>query len=942
MCCIVGNHKYLAALFLCFLLGPLHVHGAILSNEERGVPAIHPGIQAIRVLLASEMHVSALYALPCCAAVPGGVVDVRRLVAPQKIRRKVPLPQQTQAWADAVETAGLIYDVPIKDSMNVAGLAAMWRTKYAGIIAAEPLTVDTVQRVDVPDPLEIQQALLDPVRIREALALEPGDSTVVIAFSDDAVEREHEDLIQGLYRRPGEIAENGVDDDQNGYIDDAQGVNFVWRLDGSRPGETAFEGLDHGTQVAGVAAARTRNGIGIHGLAGACSFFPMKTADFREPGIIAGYESILYAANERFPVLNCSWGARKPFSPIDQAIVTYAAANNVAIVASAGNHGSPIRNYPASYVGVLGVGECDVQGRRLPWSAVGANADVFAPGYHAVAPRGRNQYDTMPIAGTSFAAPILSGLVALIRSKHPWLSPLQAQALARVTATAPIATDAYAPMVTKMVNFEAALAADPLQHVAFQIRDVHLFVPGTIQTVQRFVPRMEVEVHCVLTNVLGPLPEGAVFTMKIVDPSGWNIEILDSVSVQARAPSNTGMESVIGRLRIHGVAPLPAELAVSVVVGDSVLDRRFVGIAQPGVMTTLENDRLSFSVGDEGMLGYSSSMSTRHGRGWNLKPITSMLAPSGFFASAGNRSVTAFNNITEQSDFHPSKRFVGSDSTVGIMADIGAPRNRQIGLRVRQEWHLPSKGACAAVTVSLTNTSDSTLRDVAAGYMMDWDLGYAGRFNRTTIDTVLTNFVDGQAKACQVQFSEADSLMVAVCATSHEADAEPQSAGMDFMTSIGDYDGFSERDRLALLSSGSDIQTGSLTDVVMAVGMRFPGELAPGQTKSFLVVIATDTTWEGIATSFRRASTFTSVRQAAFVAPTVDMELSHGVLSIHAAEVPVKVLMVDLMGRKVDIQPTSSSSPYTYSCSAPAGIYAVSVVLASGIPAKPALLVNIP
>jgi subtilisin family serine protease len=940
-----GSHiarSHLLQVLLCLVVYPLCVVRAAPTVAVDAAPLVVPGKPVVRVLLASEQYAVTLYTLPCCAAVPGGLLDVRRLVAPQRIQRATPFPRQTPEWTAAVERVGLIYDVPILDSMNPAAIASMWKVKYAGIVAAEPLTVDTIHQVEVPDPLEYQQALLEPVRIREALALEPGDPAVVIALSDDAGEREHEDLVQGLYRRPGEIAENGIDDDQNGYIDDAQGVNFVWRLDGSRPGETSFDGVDHGTQVAGVAAARTRNGIGIHGLAGACSFFPMKTADYREPGIIAGYESILYAANERFPVLNCSWGARKPFSPIDQAIITYAVANNVAIVASAGNHGSSVRNYPASYVGVLGVGECDVYGKRLPWSAVGANADVFAPGYHAVAPRGRNQYDTMPIAGTSFAAPILSGLMALIRSKHPTLSPEQAQALARITASAPVQTDSYASMVTNMVNFEAALAADPMHHVAFQIRDVHLVEPGTLQPVQRFVPGMEADVHCVLTNVLGPLPDGAVFTMHIVDAAGWNIEILDSVSMPASAPSRSGMESVIGRLRIHGVAPMLAEVAVSVEVGDSVLDRRFVGIAQPGVMTTLENDRLSFSVGDEGMLGYNSSMSTRHGRGWNLKPITSMLAPSGFFASAGNRSVTAFNNVTQQSDFYPSKRFVGPDSMIGIMADIGAPRSRQIGLRVHQEWNLPSQGAYSTVTVKLTNTSDSTLNDVAAGYLLDWDLGYAGRFNRTAVDSVLPSVLDGSVKGCQVQYSDVDSLMVAVGAVTDDPDAVPQLAGMEFTTSIGDYDGFSDRDRLKLLSSGASIQTAAVSDVIMVVGMRFPGTLRPGQTKSFQIVFATDTTWEGVTEGFRQAGRSTTVAEATVEAPAIAMELAQGVLTIHASESPMKVLLVDLMGRTIETHPMASSSPYTYSCSAPAGIYVASVVLASGLQARPMLLVNVP
>jgi parallel beta-helix repeat protein len=152
------------------------------------------------------------------------------------------------------------------------------------------------------------------VKAQAAWDITTGSPGIVIAIPDDAIETAHEDLSANIWVNPGEIAGNGVDDDANGYVDDVNGWDFD--SDDNDPSPAAA-GEDHGTAVAGVAAARGNNGIGVSGIARQCKILPIRTGS---GGLLltTWAELIMYAAKYG-DVVSCSWSL-SPFDEIRAAI----------------------------------------------------------------------------------------------------------------------------------------------------------------------------------------------------------------------------------------------------------------------------------------------------------------------------------------------------------------------------------------------------------------------------------------------------------------------------------------------------------------------------------------------------------------------------------------------------------------------------------------------
>src|SRR5262249_32548401 len=110
------------------------------------------------------------------------------------------------------------------------------------------------------------------VKAPAAWDLTTGSSSIVIAVVDDGVEKTHPDLAANIFVNSHEIPGNGIDDDGNGYIDDVNGWDFSGNDNDASPGASDF----HGTSVAGVAAGRGNNGIGVTGACQTCRILPVK------------------------------------------------------------------------------------------------------------------------------------------------------------------------------------------------------------------------------------------------------------------------------------------------------------------------------------------------------------------------------------------------------------------------------------------------------------------------------------------------------------------------------------------------------------------------------------------------------------------------------------------------------------------------------------------
>ncbi len=247
----------------------------------------------------------------------------------------------------------------------------------------------------------------------------------IIAIIDSGVRLTHADLASNLWRNLGEVAD-GVDNDNNGVIDDIHGYNTVLGNGSVNDDE------GHGTHVAGIAAAVGNNGQGISGVAWRAQIMPVK---FIVEGLGSTYDAILaidYAADEGADVINASWGGPGNSFSLAQAILRA----GVPFVAAAGNDAANNDlepSYPANYDldNVVSVGSSDHRDSRSSFSNYGQqNVDLFAPGSNIYSTWYTSNTAYTPLSGTSMATPQVTGALALIASHYPgdssadWISRL--------------------------------------------------------------------------------------------------------------------------------------------------------------------------------------------------------------------------------------------------------------------------------------------------------------------------------------------------------------------------------------------------------------------------------------------------------------------------------------------------------------------------------------
>ena len=258
-----------------------------------------------------------------------------------------------------------------------------------------------------------------------AWAIEKGNPEVIIAVVDTGFDYTHEDLASQTWINVDEIPNNGIDDDNNGYIDDVHGWDFS-QMPSSDGNENSQNGdndpIDesgHGTHVAGIIGAAVDNDVGIAGVAWNCTLMPIRGAGVAGIRDNRSAAAIVYAVDNGARVINMSWGGRER-SFLLRDVVDYAYARGVLMVAASGNESKGDSIFPAGYRKVISVAATEQHKQKFYQSNFGASIDIGAPGNVILSTHINNRYRTL--SGTSMATAHVSGVAALIISKRPSLT----------------------------------------------------------------------------------------------------------------------------------------------------------------------------------------------------------------------------------------------------------------------------------------------------------------------------------------------------------------------------------------------------------------------------------------------------------------------------------------------------------------------------------------
>ncbi|HZJ77036.1 MAG TPA: S8 family serine peptidase [Oscillospiraceae bacterium] len=219
---------------------------------------------------------------------------------------------------------------------------------------------------------------------------------VIVAVIDSGIDPEHEDLKNKL--APG-------------------GYNFIFN------DHEIYDINGHGTAIAGIIAAETNNYKGIAGVSGPLDVkvLPLQAAFYDGTMYTSDMvRAITYAVDHNVDVINLSLGS-KQFSDIVNTAIQEAISRGIIVVASSGNDGDSSYFYPASLQDVISVGAISSTGEVSGFSNYNNKVDFVAPGGCIFTTLPDNAYEYMD--GTSFSAPIVSGIVSLMKSVNPSLTP---------------------------------------------------------------------------------------------------------------------------------------------------------------------------------------------------------------------------------------------------------------------------------------------------------------------------------------------------------------------------------------------------------------------------------------------------------------------------------------------------------------------------------------
>lgn len=701
---------------------------------------------------------------------------------------------------------------------------------------AEPYYLERFHYVP-NDPRITQQYYLNTTRAFQAWDIVRAKKQTVIAIVDSGVDLDHPDLKDAIWKNPREIPNNKVDDDENGYVDDVNGWDFVGAdtlkfFQSNNPSE--YQDNDpsvygrnnfHGTAVAGCAAAVGDNNEGIAGVGFGASIMPLKCSadnDTRAGGfgyVMNQLEAVLYAANNGAHIINCSYGGTNR-SEIAQQIYAYAAVEKKClVVASAGNAGTDF-HYPATYDHVLSVTSVDETDRTVGHTTNTA-VDISAPGRSIVTTDYDNIYSSYN--GTSFAAPIVAGAAALLREKYPQFTGFQIGELLRVTADENPYKMNILPRKTigkGRMDIEKALT---VQSPSVRMTNVKLINKngGTAQAGDTAIFIADFTNYLWATNNLEVS----------ISVNNSNVRVIESTAKVGIIGTNETKSNAGSPFRIHISSTTPNNARIEFMINfkdGNYTDYQYYTIVINPTYLNLERNFISTTISGKGRIGYDGD-SQKDGIGFIINGSDNLLYEMGLMTGTSatklvstvrGASSSAFND--EYNSVQRIKEVIGGERAPfemnGKLNDNKIPSkssNVEITYRA-MAWSYAPYQRFVLLEYVVKNKNTSVLDNFHLGLYADWDISHEGAKDKAAWSSehdmgYVYNFGDGSTLFAGLQLLTGKANYYAI-------DNDHRIAG----NPLGVYDGFSDAEKYQTLSSGfvkttaGDASTGG--DVSHTVG----------------------------------------------------------------------------------------------------------------------------
>ncbi len=760
---------------------------------------------------------------------------------------------QIQNIEKAEEPLFRTFIIPVPVGKNPLDYCLHLKSAYPNLVEiAEPYHLMQKMGSSPNDPNINKQNMLVNTKALEAWLLYDGDSKIAIGISDVGINQNHPDLKDNIAVNYDEIPNNGIDDDNNGYIDDYLGCNLAHQ-DDNEGWDNTYHGDQHGTEVAGIAAATYNNNVGIAGIGAKSKYFPIKVAIAGDNNLLYTYESIRYAALSGLDVLNCSWGAVKEYSAIDQSIIDFAVSKGVVIIASGGNASRPEvldRNstvfFPAGYDGVLGVGEVNNGDRSTTESMFGRHIRVVAPGQENYT-TSNSSYAFMT-EGSSYASPVVAGAAALAKGKHPSLNPNQIIEFVRqCTDDVSAKTPSAAKLIPGRINLEKVVTVDPMSFAGIRYEGKQYFnLSGEERT--RIETGETYKLKLRTRNYLGGLTNARFVLSTAYDPQNAIEVVKDEIVIdQINATSYIGLNGF--EFSVKNTSFNPVVMRVDIYADGDYHDFFKFDIVPTQNFITFMHKDIALSFGDRGEFGLTGNENT-YGVGFVYKDKYKQMGypGSGLLFTAGNTKASA----SFLGSFKTIQMWSDEDNT-SIISDEFAGANL-VGIEIKQKVSFfDDLDNVARLDITIYNKSGDNIAGPACGYYLDFDVNedYDKNIAKLFFDAYPPELMGMENYAAELMKEDSPNMpLVAAAAYSKNSSAVAQAVGMgtlDVSTApISEY--------VELLNSGVNKQVTGLDDRAMLIGMRFNQTLEDQDSVQFTIIIAAAETESQLASDMKKAA----------------------------------------------------------------------------------------